>query len=127
MIEHHDVSLNSEEKIYNSLLNEIQRSIGHCECGRPEDSLEFIKKVLKHINENEDTSNDIDRVDKQKKLESYFYYDSGLMYTFFYMLDKYKLIEHGGSLPACWLETKGKELLENIEKLYQLSKIKVNE
>lgn len=116
-----------QKEEYDDPLDYIQiELLGHCGCGRPQDSLTFIKKILNHLS----TRMDIDRdnygsyeeysedLDKWWNIrESYFYNDSGLEYTFYYMLDKYDLINHGGAVSSGWLNAKGKLLLEELNKI----------
>lgn len=78
--------------------------MGHCMCGYPEESLRFIRNALRAI----------DRIDWAERQEFFGPLDCGLEYTIYYMLDKYKLTEHGTSVPG-WLTEKGEELLHDLD------------
>lgn len=73
--------------------------IGHCQCGDVDESLKTIRDVLQKVR------------DKN-------YDDNGYWWTTIYMLNKYDFIEHGTSLPHCWLTNKGEELLYDLKTLF---------
>jgi len=113
-----------QKEEYDDPLDYIQiKLLGHCGCGRPQDSLLFLKKLLNHMNitirrEDYGSYEEYSKASDENMaiLDSYFYNDDGLKYTIFYMLDKYGITEHGGSVPG-WLESKGDILLEELNKI----------
>lgn len=117
-----EAKLNKED--FDSPISYIQSELlGHCQCGMPEKSLKFIHKVLGQLS----IIDDARRSDRKwseiykplyEKLGSFFYNNDGLMFTFFYMLDKYGLIEHGSNVAVGWLNERGLELLEELNKVF---------
>lgn len=74
--------------------------LGFCCCGRPFESLSYIRRGLELIDEREG---------HKKRLADHFQTDAA-MYFFYYWCDKEELTEHGGSVPG-WLTEKGSALL----------------
>tara|TARA_Y100000310_G_scaffold299375_1_gene334191 strand:+ start:3278 stop:3688 length:411 start_codon:yes stop_codon:yes gene_type:complete len=87
--------------------------LGYCGCGMPDESLMYIRKILRLIH-----SLHVEEYDpNQWKELDQFFSSEGEKYTMFYMLEKLELTEHGGCVPG-WVTDKGIELLEDLEKLY---------
>lgn len=82
-----------------------------CCCGRPEDSLLFMRDVLAHIDGRNRKTWDEWNADGAKLFAT-----DGAMYFTFYVLDKKGLTEHGGSVPG-WLTPKGREIMEDITEI----------
>jgi hypothetical protein len=94
--------------------------LGFCGCGRPKDSLAYMRDVLKHIDELHEI-HEISRVYEERK-PAYDAWDEkgkslfateGAKYFMFYFLDNIGFTEHGGSVPG-WLTEEGREFLEDV-------------
>lgn len=100
-----------EGVFYEDAIAYIQNEVlGHCGCGIPEDSLRYIRDVLRALNV------PLGQAVDYKAMAKFFGGNAGLEYTIYYMLTKLDLLEHGGSVPG-WLTRKGVELLEDLEEL----------
>ena len=111
---------------YNNLRDYIQCGLlKHCVCGISMESLLFLQRVLNHIDQDtkimmSGSSWTREYIEEStKKFDALFYNDDGIKYTILYMLDKYGLTEHGGSVSACWIDTDGEKLLEHLNKLFR--------
>lgn len=99
-------------------------SLGFCGCGRPEDSLAYVRDVLQHIDnlkqlvwEKKQTYEEWTAAGKK------LFASDGAEYFAFYVMDTKGLTEHGGSVPG-WLTDKGREMLEDLNE--HLANIKVS-
>ena len=83
-----------------------------CGCGRPEDALEAVRKLLK-CHENFD--------DREERFKQNFgegvksVYDNELLLCLAYTLDAAGLTEHGGGIGGAWLTDEGEMLLWLLE------------
>lgn len=106
-IKKHGMNLKMSEDMRQNFIQQVL--LNHCECGMPKESLKYIQKILNLLKDSE--SQDFEALNKL------FYHDEGLKYTMFYMLHKYRLTEHGDSVPGK-LTPDGHELLAELNKLY---------
>lgn len=99
----------------------IQGSIlGFCGCGNLKGNLNYIQDGLNHIDIFHTFSRDLTKFNVQweKWITNgiKIFGNKRARYFFFYWCDKEELTEHGSKIPG-WLTKKGKELLEDLEKL----------
>lgn len=103
--------------LYNSAEDFLQMDIlNFCGCGNPEESLLFTRKTLQKIKARSDNFCD---PTKLSALEGWL----GPAYEFvLYVLTEKGIIEHGGSIYGSWLTSKGVQLLDDLNRLYNESK-----
>jgi len=91
--------------------------MGFCGCGDPREALDLLHQVLEIIGERqpnadmsvwEQTSEQLDRLLAAKNDAVH----PGLYWSYLYMLDSHRLIDHGGNIRGSWLTSKGHELVE---------------
>jgi hypothetical protein len=88
--------------------------LGFCGCGRPEDSLAYVRDVLQHIDNLKQLV-----LDKKQTYEEWtaagkkLFATDGAEYFAFYVMDTKGLTAHGGSVPG-WLTDKGRKMLEDL-------------
>ena len=87
--------------------------LGFCCCGRPFESLSYIRMGLELIDEKEVGYFHVWWDGHKKRLVDHFKTDAA-MYFFYYWCDKEELTEHGGSVPG-WLTEKGASLLSLLQ------------
>lgn len=93
---------------------EIYNEFEWCGCGQPNAVLERVKEVLGLL---QDTKN-WDYINKLMLEDE----RPDLYYTFFYMLDRVELIQHGSGIHFSWLTEKGKDFLLGLN-LYTIEEI----
>jgi hypothetical protein len=89
-----------------------------CGCGNPEEALKFIRLSLSQIDKLKTVWQKEITYENWEKENKEIYFNSGIEYFTYYMLDNYKLTEHGGSVPG-WLSEKGKILLHDLNIWYE--------
>jgi len=99
--------------ISNDDIDDLQVSLGFCCCGNPEDNLKYVRNGLHHINEMHNMDDDKMSFEEWTEKGLEIFGSRKAEYFFYYWADKEGLTEHGGSVPG-WLDTKGHELLENL-------------
>lgn len=91
-----------------------------CGCGNPDEALGFLRDVLKLLKVRSHESREgLDTwaqrtAELNKLLAAEDHYLLGLSYM--YLLDSLGLTEHGGNVCGCWLDEKGYELLDLLER-----------
>lgn len=90
--------------------------LGFCNCGRPEESLRYVRDALQHIDnlkqlvwEKKQTHEEWEADGKKV------FANAGAEYFAYYVLSEKGFEEHGGSVPG-WLTDKGRELLDDLNK-----------
>lgn len=105
-----------EENLIEPLLNfYIHEKMDLCECGRPEDTYEVIRRYL-HIRKSwSEKSLSYDEVVNSYKVNLHIDDNNsihyGLLQFLMYVLDSYGFTEHGGGIGGCWLTEDGERLL----------------
>lgn len=100
-----------------------------CGCGMPDRCLAYIRDVLRHTKRREAMWEITDKSKMQGAVDAW-ENDSvplygplipegftGMRYFVLYALDRKGLLTHGSSVHSCYLTDKGRELLEDLEKL----------
>ncbi len=81
--------------------------LNFCGCGNEDAALNYVKNVLQLLS-----------TDKSRQgIDKFFEGRDDIKYFTFYMLDHLGLEEHGVSTPG-WLTDKGKEVLEDLQKIF---------
>lgn len=99
------------QELRDKLEETIHGDLNFCTCGRPEESLQWLRDILYHVDCRKTLSYE-DWVTQGEKIGS-----SNSLYFTYYFLDLNKLTEHGGGVPG-WLTEKGKELLKVLISMY---------
>lgn len=98
-----------------------------CGCGIPEEALKFIRSALNQVNRLKEVVLEDKLTYKEWEQENKeIYFNAGIEYFTYYMLDNYGLIEHGGSVPG-WLSEKGKILLHDLNIWYRKLEEEIND
>jgi hypothetical protein len=94
--------------------------LGFCGCGCPDESVKYVGKALRLIQDRADTWDNRTSMpfEEWKAKCKELFKTSEAEYFMFYYLDSKDLTEHGGSVPG-WLTDKGRELMEDIEEIYK--------
>lgn len=87
--------------------------LGFCCCGRPFESLSYIRSGLELIDEKHVGDFNLWWDGHKKRLDEHFKTDAA-MYFFYYWCDKEGLTEHGGGVPG-WLTENGSALLSLLQ------------
>ena len=99
----------------------LKAELGFCGCAAYEDSIELLRDVLRHARDWQDallkempTQPANDLMLQRLRFEQV----PGLATWFLYLLDERGMVEHAGRVTTCWITTKGRQLLEAIERWY---------
>ena len=103
----------------------LERKLGFCSCGRPEEAGKFVRDVLASIHGpvpgNEKltpTETEYKGYDNHMRNRAQvFRAHEGAAYFTYYMLTNLGLIEHGGGVPG-WLTEEGRQVLCDLIELY---------
>lgn len=95
---------------------------GFCCCGRPHDFLRKIAGALWLVREltRKDYESWQEHYDGWKERRDEILGDSGNQYTYWYLLDRAGLTEHGSSVPG-WLTPKGERVLNDLKRILEKS------
>lgn len=92
---------------------QLWQDLGWCSCGRPEETLTFLRDVLRLLDNSQLGLARYDTLRKMLGAESH----PGLCWSYFYMLDSAGLTEHGTSISSGgWLTGYGKRILAELER-----------
>jgi hypothetical protein len=115
----------------------LMSTLDFCWCGRPEsalayirDGLEFVRWKTEYLEQTRSTGDGYqekwkaisDAIDAR---QSEVFRTAGEAYFFFYWADQKRLTEHGINVPG-WLDTKGHELLDDLNELTRRGDIPEN-
>lgn len=101
---------------------------GYCNCGAPEDHLEYVRQGLMLIKETSDlyrsgkpVHSDVSKA-LRDKIQAH-YGSAGAEYAQYYWFDYIGLTEHGGSVPG-WLSPEGENMLNILNEWAEQHKAK---
>jgi hypothetical protein len=102
--------------------------LGFCGCGCPSDNLVYVAKIMAHIDGlHKDVGFSFGKHTEGKTITYDEWKDRGneigsdeSLYFMYYFLDTKEFTEHGGSVPG-WLTDDGREFMEDVIELYNLT------
>lgn len=88
---------------------------GWCGCGNPEAVAEYILQGLRNVKE----CRELVEQDKYDEAVKHKFAPDGPYTLLMYCFDKAGLIDHGGSVCACWLNEDGLKVLRKLEEWHE--------